>query len=44
MIRTMIAISIMTLGALFTVFMVTMAASYAVNERCTEQMAWDGNC
>jgi len=44
MIRTVIAISIMTLGAVFTVFMITMAASYEVNEQCTEQMAWDGNC
>ena len=44
MTRTVIAISIMTLGAVFTVFMITMAASYEVNEQCTEQMAWDGNC
>jgi len=44
MTRTVIAVFIMTLGALFTLFMITMAASYAINERCTEQMAWDGNC
>jgi hypothetical protein len=44
MTRTLIAVSIMALGAVFTVFMITMAASYEVNERCTDQMAWDGNC
>jgi hypothetical protein len=44
MARTVIAVSILTLGALFMVFMITMAASYEINERCTEQMAWAGNC
>ena len=44
MTRILIAISIMTLGAVFTVFTITMAASYEMNERCTEQMAWNGNC
>ena len=44
MTRIVIAVSIMTLGAVFTIFMITMAASYAINERCTEQMAWNGNC
>jgi hypothetical protein len=44
MTRIVIALSIMTLGAMFTLFMITMAASYAINERCSEQMAWDGNC
>ena len=44
MTRTVIAVFIMTLGALLTVFMITVAASYEINERCTEQMAWDGNC
>jgi hypothetical protein len=44
MTRTLLAVSIMTLCALFTVLGVTMAASYAINERCTEQMAWNGNC
>jgi hypothetical protein len=44
MTRTLLAVSIMALCALFTVFGVTMAASYAINERCTEQMAWNGNC
>ena len=44
MTRTVTAVSIMTLGALFMVFMISVAVSYAVNERCTEQMAWDGNC
>ena len=41
--RIWIAISIMTLGVVFTVF-IAVAASYAMNERCTEQMAWNGNC
>ena len=44
MARTWLAISLMTVFGLFTAFAITMAASYAVNERCTEQMAWDGNC
>jgi len=44
MTRIAIAVFIMTLGVVMTIFMVTMAASYAINERCTEQMAWDGNC
>jgi len=44
MTRIAIAVFIMALGVVMTIFMVTMAASYAINERCTEQMAWDGNC
>jgi hypothetical protein len=44
MTRTWIAVSVMMFGAVFMVFAVTMAASYEINERCTEQMAWDGNC
>jgi hypothetical protein len=44
MARTWLAISLMMVFGLFTVFAITMAASYAINERCTEQMAWDGNC
>jgi hypothetical protein len=44
MARTLIAISLITMFGLFTAFAITMAASYAINERCTEQMAWDGNC
>jgi len=42
--RTWIAISLMTVFGLFTAFAIAMAASYAINEHCTEQMAWDGNC
>ena len=44
MARTLIAISLMTAICLFTAFAITMAASYAINEHCTDQMAWDGNC
>ena len=44
MARTWIAISLMTVFGLVTAFAITMAASYAINEHCTEQMAWDGNC
>jgi hypothetical protein len=44
MARTWIAISVITVFGLFTAFAITMAASYAINEHCTEQMAWDGNC
>ena len=44
MARTWIAISLMTIFGLFTAFAITMAASYDINEHCTDQMAWDGNC
>lgn len=44
MARTWIAISLMMVFGLCTAFAITMLASYAINERCTEQMAWDGNC
>jgi hypothetical protein len=44
MARTWIAISLMTVFGLFTAFAITMAASYTINERCTDQMAWEGNC
>jgi hypothetical protein len=44
MVRKWIAVSVMTAFGLFAVFAITMAASYAVNERCSEQMAWEGNC
>lgn len=44
MARTWIAISLMAVFGLFTAFAITMAASYAINEHCTDQMAWDGNC
>ena len=44
MARIVIAVSIMTLGVLLTVFMVTMAASYEINERCTDPMASAGDC
>jgi hypothetical protein len=44
MARTVVAISVLTLCALVTVFGLTMAAAYELNEHCTDQMAWDGNC
>ena len=44
MMRTFIAVSILTLGVALTVFTLSMAGAYAINERCTEQMAWNGNC
>jgi hypothetical protein len=44
MARTYIAVSLMMLGAIFTVFIITMAASYEINERCTDRMAWNGDC
>ena len=44
MARTWIAISLMTVFGLLTAFAIAMAASYAINEHCTEQMASDGNC
>ena len=37
--RTWLAISLMTAFGLFTVFALTMVASYAINEHCTDQMA-----
>jgi hypothetical protein len=44
MARTLIALSVLTVTVLVTVFGVTMAVSYAVNERCTDQMAQRGDC
>ena len=44
MTRTVIAVSVMALCAMFTVFALTMAAAYEINEHCTDKMAWDGNC
>lgn len=44
MARNLIAISVVTITVLVTAFGITMAVSYAINERCTDQMARDGNC
>lgn len=44
MTRTVIAISVVTAAALVMIFGVTMALSYQFNERCTDQMAQQGNC
>jgi len=44
MVRKWIAISLMTGWVLFTAFTVTMALSYQVHERCSDQMAQQGNC
>jgi hypothetical protein len=44
MVQKWIAVSVMTAFCLLAIFAITIAAAYAVNERCTEQMAWDGNC
>jgi hypothetical protein len=44
MTRTLIAVSILALCTLLSAFAVAMGASYAINERCTDKMAWDGNC
>jgi hypothetical protein len=44
MVRRWIAISLMTGCVLFTAFTLTMALSYQIHERCTDQMARDGNC
>ena len=42
--RTLIAVSVLTATILVLVFGVTMALSYQINERCTDQMAQQGNC
>ena len=42
--RTLIAISVLTAAVLVMAFGVTMALSYQINERCTDQMAQQGNC
>jgi len=42
--RTFIAISVLTATVLVLVFGVIMALSYEINERCTDQMAQQGNC
>jgi hypothetical protein len=44
MVRRWIAISLMTGCVLLTAFTLTMALSYRINERCTDQMAQQGNC
>jgi len=44
MARTVIAISVVTATVLVTAFGLTMAVSYAINERCTDQMAQRGDC
>jgi hypothetical protein len=44
MARILVAVAIMTAGALFTVFATVMTVSYEINESCTDQMARDGNC
>lgn len=42
--RTLLAISVVTATVLATAFGLTMAVSYQINERCTDQMARQGNC
>jgi hypothetical protein len=44
MTRTVIAVSVLALCAMFTVFALTMAAAYEINEHCSDQMARNGNC
>ena len=44
MARTLIAISVVTATVLATAFGLTMAMSYTINERCTDQMAQQGDC
>ena len=44
MARILVAVAIMTAGALFTVFAAVMTVSYEINESCTDQMAREGNC
>jgi len=44
MTRTLIAISVLTATVLVTAFGVAMALSYEIHERCTDEMAQQGNC
>jgi len=44
MARALIAISVVTAAVLVTVFGVTMAVSYEMHERCTDEMAEQGDC
>ncbi|HEX4636591.1 MAG TPA: hypothetical protein VH189_10445 [Rhizomicrobium sp.] len=44
MMGTLIALSLAMAAFLFTAFGVTMAVSYEINERCTDQMAQQGDC
>ena len=44
MTRTLVALSLLTLAFLVTAFGVAMAVSYEINERCTDQMAQQGDC
>jgi hypothetical protein len=43
MARTLTAVAVLTAAILFTAF-AGAAAVYAVNEHCTDRMAWNGNC
>ena len=44
MARTLLAISVVTATVLVAAFGMTMAISYTIHERCTDQMAQQGNC
>ena len=44
MMRTLIAVSVVTATVLLTTLGLTLSISYVVNERCSDQMAQQGNC
>lgn len=44
MARRLFAVSVMTVCLVLTAFTFTMALSYQLHERCSDQMARDGNC
>jgi hypothetical protein len=44
MTRTLIAISVVTATVLVAAFGITVAVFYEIHERCTDQMAQQGNC
>jgi hypothetical protein len=44
MTRTLIAISVVAATMLFTICGLALTVCYAVHERCTDQMAQQGNC
>ena len=44
MTRTLIALLVATTAIFVCAFGVAMAVTYEINERCTDQMAQQGNC
>ena len=44
MARTVVAISVLALCGSIMIFIITMVAARVINEHCSPEMAWNGNC